>query len=176
VILLLITLLLYAAAIFIARGTRLRTMTSVGLSFVVVGVATLTARKLLGTTVVDSLSGSDSVKPAVDAVWQISTELLQTMGVASVGYGIVVLLGALLAGPTRGATWVRARMAPGLRDPMWAAAGTALLILILVWWGPTPALREPLGVLLIAIALTAGTIALRRQTMREFPAADPASG
>ena len=56
---------------------------------------------------VDSLSGSDSVKPAVDAVWQISTELLQTMGVASVGYGIVVLLGALLAGPTRGATWVR---------------------------------------------------------------------
>lgn len=175
VILLLITLLLYAAAIFIARGTRLRTMTSVGLSFVVVGVATLTARKLLGTTVVDSLSGSDSVKPAVDAVWQISTELLQTMGVASVAYGIVVLLGAVLAGPTRGATWVRARMAPGLRDPMWAAAGTALLILILVWWGPTPALREPLGVLLIAIALTAGTIALRRQTMREFPAPDPAT-
>ena len=101
--------------------------------------------------------------------------LAKEPAVASVGYGIVVLLGALLAGPTRGATWVRARMAPGLRDPMWAAAGTALLILILVWWGPTPALREPLGVLLIAIALTAGTIALRRQTMREFPTVDPAS-
>jgi len=173
VILLLITLLLYALAIFIARGTRLRTMTSVGLSFIIVGIATLTARKLLGTTVVDSLVASDSVKPAADAAWQIATELLQTMGVATVTYGIVILLAALLAGPSRAATWVRARLAPALRDPMWASAGTALLILLLVWWGPTPALHEPLGILLIAIALIVGTIALRRQTMREFPAPGP---
>jgi hypothetical protein len=170
VILLILTLLLYALAIFIARGTRLRTMTSVGLSFIVVGVATLTIRKLLGTVLVDQLAATDSVKPAVNAAYEIGTELLKTMAVASIAYGVVVLLGAVLAGPTRAAIWVRAHIAPALRDPMWASAGTALLILILVWWGPTPALREPLGILLIAVVLIVGIVALRRQTMREYPA------
>jgi hypothetical protein len=91
------------------------------------------------------------------------------MAIASIAYGAVILLGALLAGPTRGALWVRERIAPGLRDPMWASAGTALLILILVWWGPTPALREPIGILLIAVVLIVAVVALRRQTLAEFP-------
>jgi hypothetical protein len=169
VLLFIVTILLFAAAIAVARGTRLRTLTSVGLSFIVIGVATLTIRKLLGTTLVDQLAATDSVKPAVNATYEIATQLLKTMAVASIAYGIVILLGALLAGPTRAATAVRKRIAPGLSDPMWASAGTALLILILVWWGPTPALRKPIGILLIAVLLIIGVYALRRQTMREFP-------
>lgn len=170
VVLLLLTVLLFAVALAIARGTRLRTLASIGLSFLVVGLAVLTARSLLGTAVVDELARSDSVKPAATAAWNISTGLLQTMGQATVAYGLVVLAAVLLAGRTRAATWVRERIAPGLRDPMWAGGGTALVILILIWWGPTPGLREPLGALLIAVALIAGVIALRRQTMSEFPA------
>jgi len=169
VVMLLVTLLLYAIAILIARGTRLRTMTSVGLSFVVIGIATLTVRKLLGTALVDQLAATDSVKPAISAAYDIGTELLKTMAVASIGYGIVILLGALLAGPTRAATTARRRIAPGLRDPMWVSSGTALAILLLVWWGPMPALRQPIGILLITVLLIVGVIALRRQTMREFP-------
>lgn len=169
VVLLLLTFALYAAAISIARGTRLRTLTAVGLSLIIVGLGVLTARSLLGTTVVDSLVASDSVKPAATNAWNISTELLQTMGQSTVAYGLVALVAALLAGGTRWATWVRERIAPALRDPMWAAAGTALLLLVLIWWGPTPGLREPLGVLLIAIFIIVGVVALRRQVMREFP-------
>ncbi len=169
VLLFVLTILLFAIAIAIARGTRLRTLTSVGLSFVVIGIATLTVRKLLGTTLVDQLAATDSVKPAISAAYDIGTGLLKTMAVASIGYGFVILLGALLAGPTRAATTARRRIAPGLRDPMWASSGTALAILLLVWWGPTPALRQPIGILLIAVLLIVGVIALRRQTMREFP-------
>ncbi|MFN8112418.1 MAG: hypothetical protein U0R51_04385 [Solirubrobacterales bacterium] len=172
VLLFVITFLLFVAAIAIARGTRLRTLTSVGLSFIVIGIATLTIRKLLGTTLVDQLAATDSVKPAVNAAYEIATELLKTMAVASIGYGVVILLGAMLAGPTRAATAVRRKIAPGLNDPMWASAGAALLILLLVWWGPTPALREPWGILLIAVVLSVGVYALRRQTMREFPASE----
>jgi Flp pilus assembly protein protease CpaA len=105
----------------------------------------------------------------VNAAYEIATQLLRTMAVASIAYGIVILLGALLAGPTRPATAIRRRIAPGLNDPMWASAGTALLILLLVWWGPTPALQKPIGILLIAALLIIGVFALRRQTMREFP-------
>jgi len=176
VVLLLLTFALYAVAIWIARGTRLRTLTSVGLSLIVVGLGVLTARSLLGTTIVDSLVASDSVKPAATDAWNISTELLQTMGQSTVAYGIVALAAALLAGGTRWATWTRQRIAPALRDPMWAAAGTALVLLILIWWGPTPGLREPLGVLLITIFLIVGVVALRRQVMREFPPTDPTPG
>lgn len=169
VILFVLTILLFVIAIAIARGTRLRTLTSVGLSFIVIGIATLTIRKLLGTTLVDELAATDSVKPAISAAYDIGTELLKTMAVAAVAYGVVILLGAVLAGPTRPATTIRRRIAPGLRDPMWASAGTALVILLLVWWGPTPALRQPIGILLIAVVFIVGVIALRRQTMREFP-------
>jgi len=169
VILMAVTFLLFAIAIWIARGTRLRVLTAVGLAFVVVGLITLTLRSVLGTAIVNQLAGSDSVKPAANAAWDIGTELLKTMGVASIGYGVVFLLGALLAGPTRGATWLRERIAPALRDPMWATATTVLLIILLVWWGPTPALREAIGILLIAIILIVGMVALRRQVLREFP-------
>ncbi|MCB0877284.1 MAG: hypothetical protein KDB46_13930, partial [Solirubrobacterales bacterium] len=172
VLLFILTILLFIVAIAVARGTRLRTLTSVGLSFVVIGVATLTIRKLLGTELVNQLAASDSSKPAVNAAYEIGTQLLKTMAVASIAYGVVILLGALLAGPSRAATAIRSRMAPLLRDPMWASAGTALLILILVWWGPTPALREPIGILLISAVLIIGVIALRRQTIREFPPAE----
>jgi hypothetical protein len=169
VLLFIITILLFIVALAVARGTRLRTLTSIGLSFIVIGVATLTIRKLLGTELVNQLAAADSSKPAVSAAYDIGTQLLKTMAVASIAYGILILVGALLAGPSRAATAVRSRMAPFLRDPMWASAGTALLILILVWWGPTPALRQPIGILLIAAVLIVGVIALRRQTIREFP-------
>jgi hypothetical protein len=176
IVLMLVTFALFAIAIWVAKGTRLRTITSVGLSFVVIGVAVLTIRKLLGTVLVDELAASDSSKPAVSQVWEIGTALLKTMAIASLAYGVVILLGALLAGPTRGAVWVRERIAPGLRDPMWAAAGTALLILILAWWGPTPALREPIGILLIALVLIVAVVALRKQALAEFPPPDRPAG
>ena len=172
VILFIVTILLFVIALAIARGTRLRTLTSIGLSFVVIGVATLTIRNVLGTELTNTLAATDSAKPAISAAFDIGTGLLKTMAVASVGYGVVILLGALLAGGTRPATAARRWISPALRDPMWASAITALVILILVWWGPTPALREPVGVLLIAIVLIIGVVALRRQTMNEFPASE----
>ena len=122
---------------------------------------------------VDELAANDSAKPAVNAVWEIGTGLLRTMAIATVAYGVVILAGTVLAGPTRAATRVREFIAPGLRDPMWASFGTLLLLLLLIWWGPTPAFREGLGIVLIAALLIAGIVALRRQTIREFPGPGP---
>jgi hypothetical protein len=173
VVLLLLTLLLYVIAIAITAGARTRTVTSVGISLILVGIATLTARKLLGTMIVDELAASDSAKPAVNSVWEIATELLHTMAVATVAYGVVVLGGVLLAGPTRAATKVREFIAPALRDPMWATFGTFLLLLLLIWWSPTPAFSDSLGILLITAVVIAGVVALRAQIVKEFPALPP---
>ena len=170
VVLLLLTFLLYVIAIAITGGTRLRTVTQVGLSLIIIGFATLMARKLLGTYLVDELAASDSAKPAADAVWEIVTDLLRSMAVATIAYGVVILLGALLAGPTKAAGRVREFIAPALRDPMWAAAGTALAIILLIWWSPTPAFNDPLGIVLVLGLVIAGVVAIRRQVVKEFPA------
>ncbi len=129
----------------------MRTVTSVGISLILIGVATLTARKLLGTMLVDELAANDSAKPAVNAVWEIGTGLLKTMAVASVGYGVVILAGTVLAGPTRAATAGAASLAPGVAgSDVGEPFGTSLLLLVLIGRGPTPALHEALGIVLIA--------------------------
>ena len=45
----------------------------------------------------------------------------------------------------------------------------AVIFLLLVWWGPTPAFRMPGWLIVIAVLFGVGTEALRRQTAREFP-------
>jgi hypothetical protein len=77
---------------------------------------------------------------------------------------------AAFAGPTGAATAVRRRAAPvlnGHAGVAWAAVGCVYLLLLL--WGPTHALRVAWGIALLAALLAAGLVALRRQTLREFP-------
>jgi len=167
VVLLVLTFLLYGIAIAITGGRRLRTITQVGLSMIVAGFATLAARKLLGTTIVGDLASSDSAKPAVEQVWDIGTQLLRTMGIATILYGVVILAGTVLAGPTKAATRFRSFIAPGLRDPMWVGFGTLLVIILLVWWAPTPALHDLSGVIFISALLILAVWAIRRQTLEE---------
>jgi hypothetical protein len=176
VLLLVLTFVLYGIAIAITAGARRRTVTQVAISLILVGVATLAARKLLGTAIVNELAASDSAKPAVQQVWDIGTQLLRTMGIAAVIYGVVILAGTVLAGPTRAATRFRELIAPGLRDPMWVAFGTLLVIVLLVWWGPTPALHDLSGVIFIAALLSLAVWAIRRQTLEENPAPALAGG
>jgi hypothetical protein len=61
----------------------------------------------------------------------------------------------------------------------WTVAALAYLLVIL--WGGTHALRTLWGVALLGALLALGLVALRRQTLREFPAplpppAGPAGG
>ena len=44
--------------------------------------------------------------------------------------------------------------------------------MLLLWWAPTPATREPALALILIVLLAAGTEALRRQLVREHPDAD----
>ena len=92
------------------------------------------------------------------------------MGWAAIIYGAVILLGAVVAGPTAYATRLRHRLAPALNArPAAAAAVVGGLFLLLVLWGPTHALRTWWGIVLLGALLAAGVAALRRQTLVEFP-------
>jgi hypothetical protein len=169
VILLLLTLALFAAAIYVARDSRRGVLMGCGLAFVLVGVLALTLRRVGGDAVVDALASSESVRPATLATWEIGTSLLHTMAWATIAYGIVAIVGGWLAGPSRPATTVRRFAAPFVREPVAAYGGFALAFIALIAWGPTPAFREALSLLIILVLLVLGFETLRRQMAREFP-------
>ncbi len=67
----LLALVLYLAAIYLAKGWRRETLIAVGGGIVAATLLTLLARRLLGSAIDSSTASSDAVKPAITAVWNI---------------------------------------------------------------------------------------------------------
>ena len=170
---LVLVLLMFAAALYLAAGERRATLRNIGWAFVLVGLIVLVVRRAGGNYVVNSLTNTEYRKPA-NEVWQIYTSVLRDIGWAVVLYGVIGVLGAVLAGPTHAATAVRARIAPVLNGkPGIAWISVAFVFLLLVLWGGTHALRTPAGILILGGLLALGVEALRRQTLAEFPGSAP---
>src|SRR4051812_15551036 len=164
-----LALLLYALAMWLARGWRRQALRASGVGLIVAGVPALLARRAGGAQVVDALATTAAVRPAIASVWRIETSLLQNVAQAAIAYGVVGVLAAWLAGPTSWAGATRRSLAPYLRDPAGAWGGLAVVVLLLLAWAPTQALRQPVTALLLIAILAVGFEALRRQTAREFP-------
>jgi hypothetical protein len=171
VILLLISIGLVAAAMFVAPNWRRRALRAYGIGLVIAGLAALLARSVAGDAFVSSLAQTAAAEPTIEKVWTISTQLLVDIATATIVYGVVMVFAAWLAGPTRWAVSVRRLIAPYWREPAIAYSVLALLVVVLVWWAPTPAWRNVPMLLILIGLLIAGTEALRRQVIREFPAA-----
>jgi Short C-terminal domain len=173
IVLTLLALLLFAGSVYLAGPRRRQALRSVGFGFVVAGVLALLLRQVAGHTVVDALAGSESVKPAVEAVWSIATGLLVTVAVSSLSFGILVVIAAWLAGPTRIAAGLRREAAPYMRERAATTyAVVAFVFLLLILWAPVVAFHKPLGLILLALLMVLGTEVLRRQTAAEFPDAE----
>lgn len=170
IVLTLLALFLYGLAIYLAGPRRRQALRSVGFGFIVAGVLSLLLRELGGGAVVDALAGTEAVKPAVESVWSIGTGLLVTVAVSAITFGILLVIAAWLAGPTRIASNLRQEAAPYLRErrgTTYAAVGVIFLALIL--WAPVVAFQKPIGLVLLAVLMVLGTEALRRQAETEFP-------
>ena len=160
---------LFAAAIYLAAGSRRETLRTVGWAFVFVGLLVLVVRRVAGNYVIDALA-APAYRDAGKQAWLISSSILGEVGRAIVLYGLVFVVGAILAGPSRLAVATRRRLAPVLNeraDITWGGAAFGFLLLVL--WGGTHALRTWWGVLLLGALLALGIVALRRQTLAEFP-------
>jgi hypothetical protein len=127
------------------------------------------ARSFAGDAVVGALASTEAVRPATEAAWSISTSLLVEAASAAIVYGVALVGAAWIAGPTGWAVSTRRTLAPYLREPRIAYGALAVIALILLAWGPTPALRRPLTALVLIALLALGLEALRRQVAREFP-------
>ena len=166
---LVVVLALYGLAIYLARGTRRATLRNAGVGLALVGLLVLVLRHLLGNYVVSSLA-TPGYQPATHRLWLIGTSVLGQIGGAVLLYGAVAALGGVFAGPSAPAIWLRQRLAPVLNERqgvVWGAVGFVYLLLVL--WGGTHALRTWWGILLLGALIALGVVALRRQTLQEFP-------
>jgi Short C-terminal domain len=174
IVLVLLALGLFTLGVYLAKGWRREALRACGVGLIFAGALALLGRSLAGSGVV-GLAKTASVEPALDATWSISTSLLVEAATATLLYGIVVVFAAWLAGPTEWATGTRRGLAPFLREPRFAFGGLAVVVFLLLLWGPTPATRKFLPALLLVALLTLAVQALRRQTAREFPHASRAA-
>ena len=163
-----IALACYAGAIWLARGRR-EMLRNVGVALLVIGILLLVIRRAVGNYIVDALASGESVRGAIDSTWLIGTSLLSEIAWAGIVYGVVILIGTWLAGPSRYATRARGSIGPTLRDrPGIAWGALAVVYLLLVLWAPVPALRNWPGVLLLGALVALGFEAFRRVTVGEL--------
>ena len=163
-----LVLALYALAIYLARGARRETLRNTGWAFVLIGLIALVVRRVAGSYTIGALV-DPGYRVSAHHVWLISTSILGSIGRATIIYGLIIVLGAVLAGPTRAGTAVRRWLAPVLNTRpgvTWGSVGGVFLLIVL--WGPTHALRAWWGVVLFGALIALGVAALRHETLREF--------
>jgi Short C-terminal domain len=170
IVLPLLAFALFALAVGLAKGWRRRALGASGWCLFGTGIFVLLFRRIGGNVLVNSVVKIDANKPAVHQIWAIATSLLYDIAIAVVIYGLIIVVAAWIAGPSRPATAFRQALAPTLRDdPGWTWGTVGLAFLLLIIWGPTPAFRQIIPILLIAALVGFGVEALRRSTAQEFP-------
>lgn len=168
-VLIVLTILLFALAIYLAEGWHRQALRSVGLALIVIGILVLVVRTVAGNAIINHLATTEAVRPAVSATWDIGTSLLNAQGGAAIFYGLFILVGAWLAGPKGFARSTREAITPVLENRLVAYSALAFILLLLFLWSPTPGFqRLPTALLLIALSII-GLEFLRRQAVGEFP-------
>jgi hypothetical protein len=164
-----ITLLLGAVAVWLAKGRRRTTLRSLAIGFIIAGLLVLALRRIAGHYVVNSLTAAGPTRESVDHAWTILTSLLVDGGRTLVIVGLLALIGLWYAGETRSAVASRRALAPLFARWEIAYGGAVAFIVLMLWWGPTAQFRRPAQVLIFAVLVLFGTWALRRLTITEHP-------
>jgi hypothetical protein len=159
---------LWAIALWLAEGRRRDILRMIGISSIVAALLVLVIRRLAGSYVVDALATTESVEQAAGDAWDILTSLLRDGGLTLLGIGVILLVAVWIAGPSAYATDARRWLAPHIARAEIAFGGAALLLGLLVWWGPTAQTHRWQLVVAAAIVLALGVEVLRRQTANEF--------
>ena len=167
-----LALLLYVGALYLAKGWRREAMISVGGGILAAALLLLVTRRLIGGAVVNSVVSSDSVKPAVTAIWDILSGGLRQRALFVLVVGVAFIVGGVLAGPGRHAISVRRFLAPYLRDHP-VVVYSVVAVLFLLWLTIMPGINnlgQVIVIVVLALLAVLGVALFRRQTAREFPA------
>ncbi len=160
----------FAAAIFLAPDRR-RTTLSAGVCLILAGIAMLAVRKLAGDWVVGALADAPNAHAVADDVWSIATSLMVNVAEGGMLLGLIIVTGAWLAGPGTRAAQARQAVAPTFaRRPAVVRVALALLLLLLILWGPVPWTGQVLPLLLLTVAAFVWLELLMKRTVADLRA------
>lgn len=161
---------LYALAVFLARGNRRRTLMAVGLSGILAGAVVLLGRSILENQITGALTSEASLQTTIRAVYAITSSILANVAGACILGGAVLIIAGWFAGPARPAYAARRWLAPFLRAHQVEAYAITLAAMVLLFaWNPLPATGKPAGIIVFTALALLGMYVLIRQTAREFP-------
>lgn len=170
IVLSLLTFLCFGLAIYLTQGGRWVTVLFCGIGLIAAGFAVIVFRQIAGGIVVDQLVTDESVKPASEAAWSISTSLMVSIATTVIVVGVLFGVAGWLASPSGSAQASRRVMAPVLRDyAAWVYAGLAVIVGLYFLSAPTQNLRSFLTTLVIAGLAAFGIHELRKQSEEENP-------
>ena len=161
---------LYALALWLARDRRREALRNTGLALVVgAGLLLVTVGVLRGIVLDEVAAGEPQAREAASALWRIVESPLNGALWAVVALGVVVSLGAVLAGPGRNATALRRSLAPYLEWRGFVIGLGAAVAALLLVAGAIDSFQRLAWLVIFAALAGFGIEALRRQALREFP-------
>ena len=99
--------LLYVLAIVLTPGRRRRTLMTIGLAWVLAGVAVLLLRVIIGSQLAGALTDDASLQVTIRDVFSIATTTVSHVAGVVIAGGGVLILAAWFAGPARAARLAR---------------------------------------------------------------------
>jgi hypothetical protein len=163
---------LYAAAVYLAApDRRLVTLRNVGLSLVVGSALVLIVRLIAVRTSVELVVADPGTRPVASVAAYVATGAIRQMAWSAILYGLIIAAFATLLGERRWARATRRALAPALNSSVGVVVGgTILLLLLLLWWSPGRVFDTVVTAITFVVLVIAAVAALRRATLREFPA------
>ena len=166
------SLLLFAVAVYLAKGRHWVPVLGYGIGLIAAGLAAIAVRGALKSPVVDSLAKTEEAKTPAEHAWDISTSLLHSIASSVIIFGILFVIASFIASPANPAVSLRQALAPTFREKpgvIWSVFGAVALLAVIIW--PPDGTRQLVLTLLLIALAGAGVEALRRDTQREFPGA-----
>jgi hypothetical protein len=166
------SLLLFAVAVYLAKGRQWVVVLGYGLGLIASGLAAIAVRGALKSPIVDSLAKTEDAKVPAQHAWDISTSLLHSIASSVIIFGVLFVIASFLASPANPAVSIRQALAPTFRERpgvAWTVFAAVALLAVIIW--PPDGTRQLVLTLLLIALAGAGLEALNRMTRREFPEA-----
>jgi hypothetical protein len=162
--LLAVTIILLAAAVWLARGHRRETLVNAMLTVIIAAILVLLLRRIVGNQIIGDLGRTATGQEAATEVWRIGTSVLAQVARTLLLLALVLLIAGLLSGPGRWAQRFRAWARPALVHSPGMVHGAVLVVLLAILaLGIIPSVRT-LAAAVLLIIVTVGGVELVRRT------------
>ena len=174
--LLALTVVLLAAAVWLARGHRREVLINATLTVIIAGILVLLLRRIVGNQIVGDLGQTAAAQQAATEVWRIGTSVLAQVTRTLLLLAFVLLIAGFLAGPGRWAQGFRRSVRPALVNSPGIVHGVVLVVLLgILALGIIPSVRTLAASILLIIVAIGGVEMVRRAAIADEQNPRPAA-